>query len=112
MTILLFFLSVSGLTLIQKKKRVQQHKNRIGIFVKKSWYENELFILASQVEQVFYVDDLFNGPHWKVVEHFGHRHIWDIPEADVDDVIVVQDTESTNVDLVVELSEIDTLTWN
>ena len=26
--------------------------------------------------------------------------------------MVVQDTESTNVDLVVELPEIDTLTWN
>ena len=58
------------------------------------------------------MDDLFNGPHWKVVEHFGHQHIWDIPESYVDNVMVVQDTESTYVDLVIELSEIDTLTWN
>ena len=36
----------------------------------------------------------------------------DTPEADADDVTVVQNTESTNVDLVVELPEIDTLTWN
>ena len=84
----------------------------MSIFVKDLWYENEPFILASQAEQVFYVDDLFNGPHWRVVEYFGHRHIWDILEADVNDVIVVQDTESTNVDLVVELLEINTLTWN
>ena len=58
------------------------------------------------------MDDLFNVPQWKVSEHFGHWHIWDILKADADDVIVVQDTESTNVDLVVELPEIDTLTWN
>ena len=25
--------------------------------------KNEPFVLASQVEQVFYVDDLFNGPY-------------------------------------------------
>ena len=38
--------------------------------------------------------------------------MWDIQETDADNVTVVQDTESTNVDLVVELPEIDTLTWN
>ena len=94
------------------KRRVQQHKNRMSIFVKDSWYENEPFILASQAEQVFYVDDLYNGPYWRVVEHFGHRHIWDIPEEDADDVTVVQNISSTNIELVVELPEIDTLTWN
>ena len=38
--------------------------------------------------------------------------VWDILEADADDVTVVQDTKSTNVDLVVELPEIDTLKWH
>ena len=96
----------------QRKKRVQQHKDGTSIFVKDSWYENEPFILTFQAEQVFYVDDFFNGPHWRVVEHFGHRLIWDILEADEDAVTVVQDTKSTIVDLVVELPKIDTLTWN
>ena len=58
------------------------------------------------------MDDLFNGPDWKIVEHFGHLHIWDIPEANANDVTVVQDTKSTNVYLVVELPKIDMLTWN
>ena len=26
---------------------------------------------VSQAQQVFYVEDLFNSPYWKVVEHFG-----------------------------------------
>ena len=72
-----------------RKKRIQHYKNRISVFVKETWYENEPFILASQAEQVFYVDDLFNGPNWKVVEHFRHRHIWDISETDIDDVMIV-----------------------
>ena len=99
------------MTLIQEKESSTK-QNRMSIFVKDSWYENESFILVSQAEQVFYVDDLFNSPHGKVVEHFGHRHIWDILEVDANDVTIVQDTESTNVDLVVELPDIDTLTWN
>ena len=37
------------------KKRVQQHKNRMSIFVKDLWYENEPFILASQEKQVFFM---------------------------------------------------------
>ena len=94
------------------KKRIQNYKNRVSVFVKETWYENEPFILASQAEQVFYVDDLFNGPNWKVVEHFRHRHIWDISEPDNDDVMIAQDTESKNIELVVELPEIDSFVLN
>ena len=72
---------------------------------------NHLYLPLKQ-DKFFYVDDLFNGPHWKVIEHFGHRHLWDIPETDADDVTMVQDTESTIVDIAVELPEIDMLTWN
>ena len=38
--------------------------------------------------------------------------MWDILEEDANNVMVVQDTESTNIDLVVELLKIDTSTWN
>ncbi|EXB99742.1 hypothetical protein L484_023272 [Morus notabilis] len=54
-------------------------------------------------------------PKWfknKVVEHFRHRHIWDIPETDIYDVKIVQDTKSTNIELVVELPEIDLFVLN
>jgi len=94
------------------KEKDSTLQNRISVFVKETWYENEPFILASQAEQVFYVDDLFNGPNWKVVEHFRHRHIWDISEPDNDDVMIAQDTESTNIELVVELPEIDSFVSN
>ena len=50
------------------------------------------------MEPIFYVDDLFNGLNWKVVEHFGHRHIWDFLEEDVDEVMIVQNTKSRNVE--------------
>lgn len=61
---------------------------------------------------MFYVDDPFNGPNWKVVEHFGHRYIWDFLEEDASDITVFQDIESQNIELVVELPKIVTLIFN
>ncbi|XP_024018059.1 uncharacterized protein LOC112090607 [Morus notabilis] len=47
------------------------------------------------------------------MEHFGHRHIWNFPEEDVNEVTIVQDTESRNVlELVVDLPELDNLTFD
>ena len=82
-------------------------------FFKNSRYENEPFILANQAKQVFYVDDLFNGPNWKVVEHFSHRHIWDIPE-DVCDVQppIEEDDVSSTINLIVEEADVDTMAFN
>ena len=111
-TILLFFLGVSGLTLVHEKREFNNTRiERASLLRTRGMRMNHLYLHLQQ-NKFFYVDDLFNGSHQKVVEHFGHRHIWDILEKDGDNVTVVQDTESTNVDLVVELLEIDTLTWN
>lgn len=95
-----------------RRRGVKQYKNQISICIKDVWYENEPFILASQAEQVFYVDDLYNGSEWKVVEHFGHRHIWDFPHADTDDAVIVQEIESSGIELFVELPNVDSMSWN
>ena len=93
-----------------ERKKIQHYNNKTSICVKGLYYKNGPFVLASQVEQVFYVNDLFSGPNWKVVEHFGHRHIWDFPDEVVDKVI--QDKEFTNVQLSVKLLEMDSLTFH
>nr|XP_011462058.1 PREDICTED: uncharacterized protein LOC105350814 [Fragaria vesca subsp. vesca] len=41
-----------------------------------SWYESELFILATMAKQVFYLDDPKEGGDWKVVNVMSHRNIW------------------------------------
>ena len=43
-------------------------------------YKNDPFILATQAQQVFYLDDYKNGHNWKVVQKVNHRHMWDVPE--------------------------------
>ncbi|CAH9095946.1 unnamed protein product, partial [Cuscuta epithymum] len=95
-----------------KRKGTKEYKNKMSICIKDFWYENEPFILASQAEQVFYVEDLYNGPQWRVVEHFGHRHIWDLPPDQEDNMCIVQDVESSGIDLDVEVPDLDSMLWN
>ena len=46
------------------------------------WYKNSPFILASQAETCFYLEDTMFGHPWKVVQTFGHRHVYDVPEKE------------------------------
>ena len=46
------------------------------------WYKNDPFVLAIQVQQVFYINDYKLGSNWKVVNKIYHRHVWDVLEID------------------------------
>ena len=49
------------------------------------WYKDSPFILSSQAETCFYLDDTkFENP-WKVVQTFSHRHVYDVPEKESGD---------------------------
>ena len=45
-------------------------------------HKKDPFILASQAEQVFYMEDTYLGKDWKVVQTFSHRHLYDVPESE------------------------------
>lgn len=92
-------------------RNVRDYKGRISIRTNVIWYQNEPFILASQAEQVFYVDDLYNGNDWKVIEHFRHRNIWDLPTTDYEDDQEVEDISNERIQLHVELPDIDMITY-
>jgi len=51
------------------------------------WYKNDPFILATEASQVFFLEDTKLGPSWRVVQEFGHRHIFDIEESDTNQPI-------------------------
>ncbi|KAK1666957.1 hypothetical protein QYE76_055116 [Lolium multiflorum] len=46
------------------------------------WFKNSPFILASQAETCFYLEDTKFGDPWKVVRKFSHRHVYDVPELE------------------------------
>ena len=41
----------------------------------RSWYEDDPFVFATSVKQVFYLDDLVKGDPWKVVNTVNIRNI-------------------------------------
>ena len=66
----------------RKYKRIQQDPHFTIIDISSTWYENDLFVLATQAHQVLYLDDYKNDKNWKVVQKVQHRHLWDILEKD------------------------------
>ncbi|KAG6482237.1 hypothetical protein ZIOFF_058868 [Zingiber officinale] len=48
----------------------------------KTWYTDDPFILANQANQVYYLNDIKRGGHWKVVQKVQHREIYEVTEID------------------------------
>ena len=53
-----------------------------SINIQGRWYKNDPFVLATEASQVFFLEDTKLGPCWRVVQEFGHRHIFDVEESD------------------------------
>ena len=73
------------------KRRVQHDYNLMSINTHFVWYENEPYILASEAQQMFYLDDPKLGHGWKVVQKVQLRHVWDVPELDDEEEEVLEE---------------------
>jgi hypothetical protein len=51
----------------------------VSINTSRKWYKDDPFVLASQGNQVFYIDDMKLGGHWKIVQKITPRNTYDIP---------------------------------
>jgi hypothetical protein len=51
------------------------------------WYKDDPFIMATDATQVFFLEDTKLGPCWRVLQEFGHRHIFDVEESDTNQPI-------------------------
>ncbi|XP_060969611.1 uncharacterized protein LOC133036865 [Cannabis sativa] len=89
------------------RKKTISENNITSINIRGYWYQDEPYILANQAKQVFYLEDPLRGRDWKVVEDISHRQIWDINDnEDETDVDVVNDSNSSNFVLTVDLGEL------
>ncbi|VVA32237.1 PREDICTED: transposon [Prunus dulcis] len=43
-------------------------------------FKHDLYVLAKQAQQIFYLDDPKLGSGWEVIQKIRHRHVWDVPE--------------------------------
>lgn len=67
-----------------------------------SWYEDDPFVLATWVKQVFYLDDLDKGHPWKVINMFQQRNIYrastlGVAEENEEDVRAYQEPNATGI---------------
>ncbi|KAG8383822.1 hypothetical protein BUALT_Bualt04G0053800 [Buddleja alternifolia] len=67
------------------KKTTQVDRHFISIDVSSRWYKNDPFVLPIQVQQVFYINDIKFGKNWQLVQRVQHRHLWELPELDIED---------------------------
>jgi hypothetical protein len=61
-----------------------------SINIKGRWYKDDPYIIATDASQVFLLEDTKLGPSWRVLQEFGHRHIFDVEENDTNQPIQEQ----------------------
>lgn len=92
---------------LERNKPVRIDNDFVSINLGKKWYIDDSFVLASQMNQVFYVADTKLKGNWHVVQKVSHRHLFDqeiwssTNESDIDinisDDIAFQEEEGGDV---------------
>lgn len=67
-----------------------------------TWYEDDPFVFATSVKQVFYLDDLVKGAPWKVVNTFHVRNVYrastlGVAEEDEQDIGAYQEPNAIGI---------------
>ena len=95
----------------QRKKRLKTFQNTTSIYTNAEWYKDDPFILCTQAQQVFYTEDLVNGPAWKVAHKHSARQLWDLPDEADDTAEAHQEANSGTFELFVDLPPIEHITY-
>ncbi|XP_057771180.1 uncharacterized protein LOC130990991 [Salvia miltiorrhiza] len=78
-------------------KAVQKDKyNYTSVNMSKPWKTNEPYVLATQAEQVYYVNDIKLGNDWKVVIPAQARSLWNVVENKDNECITSNESYQQN----------------
>lgn len=83
-----------------KGKRLVVDNGLTSVNITSEWYTEEPFILATQAQQVFYLNDWARGKNWMVVQKVNHHNIYDIVERDDEENVsddVFQEEDSSEL---------------
>ena len=80
------------------------------------WNTNEPFVIASQIEQIFYVKDTKLGSNWKIMVKTQSRELYDVSKHE-DEVLSIdnepyQQNESLNVSNTMNIGGDDIFSWH
>ncbi|GKD19499.1 retrotransposon protein, putative, ty3-gypsy subclass [Tanacetum coccineum] len=96
----------------RKVKHLVLRNNMTQILTKGEAFKDDQYILATQVKQCFYLEDMARRqPYWKVVEHVNHKKFLDwgviVVEEDPD---VIHFDNSSDLPLFTSLNDLDNTT--
>ncbi|GJU89582.1 hypothetical protein Tco_1302005 [Tanacetum coccineum] len=96
----------------RKVQRLVLRNNMTQILTKDEAFKDDQYILATQVKQCFYLEDMARRPpHWKVVEHVNHKKFSDggviVVEEDPD---VIHFDNSSDLPLSTSLNDLNNAT--
>ena len=93
------------------KKNIIKENNITSIAINSKWYEDEPYILGSQAKRVFHMNDFLNDHNQRIiVGDLTQQARWDILETPpnvIDEVPVLQTSNSFNFVFTVELGELE-----
>ncbi|CAL9016866.1 unnamed protein product [Prunus brigantina] len=67
----------------------------LSVNINRTWYDDDLYILANMAIHIVYLDDPKAGSGWKVVQKMDQRNVYAIPEIDPTDNVADQRAESS-----------------
>ncbi|XP_077220530.1 uncharacterized protein LOC143854379 isoform X7 [Tasmannia lanceolata] len=82
--------------------------NVTSMNMSRTWYKDQPYVLASQAQQVFYINDMKLGNNWHVVERVKPRSFFYVPEKEEEGSIDVEEPYQEDVpDVVLDIMEVD-----
>lgn len=92
----------------EKGLRIDKEWGIYSINLNSKWYKDQQYVLASQVNQVFYVPDIQLGGRWHIIQSFSPRNVFDVPENEhFGEVEEVYQEQGSNFTIVIDLPVCD-----
>lgn len=90
----------------QRTQRCVTNNNITSFLASHEWYKDDQYILATQANQVFYLEDPSRNHHWRVVQEVNHRKIWDREINVEENEDVIHDNNSSDLALCANLEHL------
>ncbi|KAL2491520.1 Uncharacterized protein Adt_27148 [Abeliophyllum distichum] len=83
------------------RRRINEN-NVTSIDMSAEAFKDDRFILASQAQQVFYIEDSSRGPNWQVVQVVHHRSTWDMMGSNATEIDLLHNNNSSHLSLIID----------
>ncbi|KAL2532753.1 DUF4216 domain-containing protein [Abeliophyllum distichum] len=90
-------------------RQIVTENNVTSIDISAEAFKDDQFILASQAQQVFHIEDYFCGPNWRVVQVVHHWKTWYMMGSNSTEIDLLHNLNSSSLSLIVDLGNLDNM---